>query len=156
MSDAPPRRVEGRVYLHPRSPGIVTKPDLFIPDHQRVRFPIVLPTGPFIRPTDTDDLSGRAQLPAVPTPIDPFQSRRNYCKFVRECEIRNACQFSDCNYGDSANPSDDDNNDDLLPEDYCGTSTAADSANSGKSTAAAIGPSSTSVFATPECDATRG
>ena len=38
----------------------------------------------------------------------------------------------------------------FFPEDYCGTSTAADPANSGKSTAAASDPSMTSVFATPE------
>ena len=96
LSDAPPRRVGGRVYLRPRSPGIVTKPDLFIPDHQRVRFPIVLPTGPFISPTDE---IGRALPPTIPTPAPAGSSRDAEIDTLSTTQLRsqgrNASRFPD-------------------------------------------------------------
>ena len=105
LSDASPRRVGGRVY------GIVTKPDLFIPDHQRVRFPIVLTTSLFIRPTGTTDVSGRAQLPVVPTPesnIDPSQSTQSaetdqstQLRPISKTAETEPCQFSDWTLGRS-------------------------------------------------------
>ena len=67
--------------------------------------------------------------------------------FSHPRERRNAGKFSSENYGESSNPSDCDDNDDMFPEDGCtysldnsGTSTAAASVNSEQFTAAAIEP----------------
>ena len=95
MSTAPPRRVEGRKYFHPRAPGIVHQTGLFIPDHQRGKFPIVLPTcstrWPMHRSTtDATDVVGRAQLPVIGTPesnINPFKilptTETELCRFSK-------------------------------------------------------------------------
>ena len=72
----------------------MTKLDLFIPDHQRVIFPVVLPTcttGTFISPTYAP---GRAQLPAsFQSTIQPQEKEGSAARFGNRDEEEHAARF---------------------------------------------------------------